>query len=121
MSSFSAQPKAVIIDWQVLVFAASYNATHFSTPSASNIEAKGSFTAAGGNGLVLVWIVSDYDYRTYVAVGSNPPSSTTYYNSGTVHTGSFDIHLPPNGSFWIVFSDNFIEGRAVTASGFLYY
>ena len=115
------QPKAVIVNWQILVFAGSYNATHFVTPAKSNIEAKGSFTATGGNGNILVWIVSDYDYQTYVRVGSNPPPSTTNYDSGTVHTGSFDIHLPPSGNFWIVFTDNFNEGRAVTASGFLYY
>ncbi len=120
-SSFGSQPRAVIIDWQVFVFAGSYNATHFVTPSASNIEAKGSFTAVGGNGEVLVRIVSESDFLTYIAVGSNPPPATTYFDSGTVHTGSFDIHLPPNGSFYIVFSDNFNEGRAVTASGFLYY
>ena len=120
-SSFGSQPRAVIIDWQVFVFAGSYNATHFVTPSASNIEAKGSFTAVGGNGEVLVRILSESDFLTYIAAGSNPPTATTYYDSGTVHMGSFDIHLPPNGSFYIVFSDNFKEGRAVTASGFLYY
>ena len=103
------------------MFAGSYNATHFVTPSASNIEAKGSFTAVGGNGEVLVRILSESDFLTYIAAGSNPPTATTYYDSGTVHMGSFDIHLPPNGSFYIVFSDNFNEGRAVTASGFLYY
>ncbi len=83
-SSFGPQPKAVIIDWQVFVFAGSYNATHFVTPSASNIEAKGSFTAVGGNGEVLVRIVSESDFLTYIAVGSNPPPATTYYDSGTV-------------------------------------
>src|SRR6266704_1382988 len=120
-SSFGPQPRAVIIDWQVFVFAGSYNATHFVTPSVSNIEAKGSFTSVGGNGEILVRIVSESDFLTYIAAGSNPPPSTTYYDSGTVHEGSFDIHLPSNGSFYIVFSDNFNEGRAVTASGFLYY
>jgi len=120
-SSFGPQPRAVIIDWQVLVFAQSFNATHCVTPSASNIEARGSFTVEGGNGEILVWIVSEYDYLTYVAAGFSPPPATTYYDSGTVHMGSFDIRLPPNGSFYIVFSDNFNEGRAVTASGFLYY
>jgi hypothetical protein len=76
----------------------------------------------GGNGQILVLIVSDYDYQTYIRYsGHLPPQDGMYYNSTTVHSGSFDIHLPSGGSFWIVIWNNFNEGRAVTASGFLYY
>lgn len=116
----SQRPKATIIDWDVFVYAGTYNATHFSTPaSMTNIHAKGSFNAIGGNGEILVLLVSDYDYQTYLTVGSSPPG--WYYNSGSVHAGSFDALLPSDGSFWIVFWDKFQEGRVVSAHGFLYY
>jgi hypothetical protein len=127
----TSQQKSInIISGNVPVGGDLYNATVFTTPASNNIHIVGSFSskvASGSNtgisGTITVLIVNDTYYYDYVYGGSLPPGSASFYNSGPVASGSFNVNLPPSTRCWIVYWDMDTDGtsRTVTTTVNLFY
>ena len=94
-------PGQIIIDSEAQVYAGNYH--YFSRTFQCTVKLQGGFIASAALGdNIKVFIVDEQDYNLY----KNNKPFRSYYSSGKVESGVFDITLS-SGKYYIVLSNNY--------------
>lgn len=68
------------------------------------MQLSGTFTASGGSGNdIIVLVMGATDYVNW----ENEHQASTYYDSGQITTGGFNVILPSSGTYHLVYSNQF--------------
>lgn len=102
--------------------ALSFSSFKFDVPAgATSVNLHGNFTASGGlTNDVEVFVMSSDDFVNW----QNRHEAKTFYNSGKVTVGTFNVNLPTDaGTYYLVFNNRFalLAQKTVLVDGALTY